>query len=486
MSGRTKLAELLPDVKFQEHQQRIHDKAEGGDPLRLLLMHALGSGKSLTSIGASEGAGLPTTTVVPASLRENYKHELNKFTTPSLPRSLMSYTELAQGKPTPNDGTVIFDEAQRLRNVGSKQTQQAMELAQRSKNLFLLSGTPIVNEPADLAPLLSMLSKKQITPQEFTKRYVGEKKVYPTFLHHLFGASSGSEPEINHRAELKALLKGHVDYYSPDKPVVPVNREDHHVDMSTEQTRLYKAMWGQLPWYLRWKLKHDYPLSREELMRTRSFLTGPRQVGLSTMPYLRSKDPHTAFQQSPKLQLAHAKMMEHLNDPRTRGLIFSNFIDAGLTPYAAALTRSGMPNAVFHGGLSDIERKKLVEDYNSGKIRAALLGPSGTEGLSFKGTNLIQILDPYWNPVRGRQSEGRGLRFDSHTDLPEELKHVKIQRFIARLPLGFKDRLLSSIGFNKKPNQYAADDYLRNIEARKDLGNRKFVELLKEVGSERT
>jgi len=477
-----KLADLLPETHLQEHQKRLQEGAKK-DPLRLLLYHGLGSGKSLSSIAAAEARPGSYTAVVPASLRPNFNKEIEKHTTKDHPHKVRSYTEMAMGKDLGDPETLIFDEAHRLRNVGTAQTQAAMDAARRAKQLILNTGTPIVNEPADLAPLISMLTGKNISRPDFTNKYVGERKIYPSFFHRLVGSSSGTEPDVANKGELKALLKGHVDYYAPANPTVPTTFEDHHVEMSTEQSRLYKAMWDQLPWYLRWKLKHDYPLSREELVKMRSFLTGPRQVGLSTLPYLRNKDPLTAFNQSPKLQLANQKMMEHLKDPRTKGLVFSNFIDAGLMPYSAALTKAGIPNAVFHGGLTDVERKKLVNDYNDGRLRVALLGPSGTEGLSFKGAGMSQLLDSYWNSVRGKQSIGRGLRFDSHTGLPPELQNMKVQRFFARLPLGFKDRLLSYIGFDETQKQLATDDYLRRMEQRKDLANRRFLELLQQVGS---
>ncbi len=198
---------------------------------------------------------------------------------------------------------------------------------------------------------------------------------------------------------------------------------------------------------------------------------------------MRRKDPLRAFEMSPKLQLAHKNLMEHLEHPGKKALIFSNYIDAGLTPYSAKLTASGVPNAMFHGKLSDRERKQLVEDFNAGRIRVALLGPSGSEGLSFKGTQLIQLLDPYWNQTRPNQMQGRGLRFDSHTGLPEDLKDVAVQRYTSKLPLGFKDRLLGRIGFDRSARQRAADDYLRVMAARKQRLNEKFLKLLREVGT---
>jgi superfamily II DNA or RNA helicase len=480
-----KRADLLPGVQLQEHQQRAADAGADPDkPMRTLMYHSLGSGKTLTSLAAAEAHGQPYTAVAPASLRANYQGERERFTDQKTPATLMSYTQLGSGKPTDNVGTVVFDEAHRLRNPESAQGRNAQALAARARNLVLLSGTPIVNEPGDLAPLVSMLKNKKLTPEEFNNRYVSTEKVYPNLFYRLMGMSAGDQRVVSRPDELKALLQGHVDYYDPGKPVVPTHYEDVHVDMGREQTQLYNAMWNKLPWYLRWKLSNDFPLSQQELSRTLSFMTGPRQVSLSTYPYLRDKDPHRAFEQSTKLQKAHELMQAHLaSNPQTKALVFSNFIDAGLTPYAAALQKAGVPHGVFHGGLSDAQRKQLVEDYNNNKIRVALLGPSGTEGLSFKGTQLIQQLDPYWNPVRGRQAVGRGLRYDSHWGLPPDLQNVKVQRFVSRLPLGLKDSVMSSIGFDREKNTHGADDHLRAIEARKTRLNQQFLDILKEVGS---
>lgn len=477
-----KAADLLPDVKLQEHQQRLADEARES-PVRKLLVHALGSGKTLTSLGMAEARGEPYTAVVPASLRANFKKEQAKWTDEKLPSNVMSYTELAKGKDTGDSGTLIFDEAHRLRNPGSQQSQEAQRLAKKVKQLVMLTGTPIVNEPGDLAVPLGMLSGKKMSPAEFNNRYVGTRKVYPHWWRRLLAWPSGTEPVVKHEDELKALLKGHVDWYDPGKPVVPVKHEDIPVTMGVEQSRLYRAMWDQLPFWLRWKLKNDYPLTRQELVRMQSFLTGPRQVGLSTYPYMKNKDPWRAFNQSAKLQEAHRRLLGHLKDPRTKALVFANFIDAGLTPYAAALERSKVPHAVFHGGLSDAERKKLVDDYNADRLRVALIGPSGTEGLSFRGTQLVQQLDPYWNPIRGRQAVGRGLRFDSHLGLPEDLKNVLVERYVSRLPMGFKDRLLGRIGMDRTFKTLGADDHLRHMEEHKEQLNRKFYDLLRAAGT---
>jgi SNF2 family DNA or RNA helicase len=487
LEGLVKEADLKPDVKLQPHQERVLKRLRE-HPANMLLFHALGSGKTLTGLAASEQTGEPFTAVVPASLRNNMRGEYEKFLDPQSQQNadVMSYSGLARGKPVRNPGVLLFDEAARLRNPATLEAQRAMELASRARQTTLLTGTPITNDPSDLAVPISMLTGRQITPKEFTDRYVGQRKVGPGFFGWLRGVPPATEPEIKRPEELKALLSGHVDYYAPQQPTVPTTQEDIPVEMSTDQSRLYHAMWGQLPWLLRWKLQHDYPLSNDDLKRTTSFLVGPRQVGLSTYTFQgENKDPLKAFQTSTKLQEAHKRLAEKLKDPRTKALVFSNFIDAGLTPYAAGLAANNIPHAMFHGGLSDNERQKLKDDYNSGKIRVALLGPSGTEGLSFKGTQLVQLLDPYWNSARGSQSKGRALRYDSHWDLPEDLKNVTVQRYTSKLPLGLMAKLKQRVGFNQETQRRATDDYLENMAARKDRLNRPFIDLLKDVGSEK-
>lgn len=474
-----KTAALLPDVQLQPHQQRIADAAARG-PLRKLLMWQMGSGKSLGSLAAMEQDDDPYAVVAPASLRPNYQGESEKFTDRDAPPPVHSYQSAAKGE-LPAVDKLVVDEAQNLRSPHTRQTQAVIDAAEKAKSLLLLSGTPVVNRPGDLAVPLQLLTGKKMSPDEFEARYTGTKPTYPTLLHRLIGRARGSEPVIRRRKELEALLDGHVDYYAPADPVVPVDYEDHAVDMSPEQVQLYRGMLDQLPWHLRKQLRSSVDPSSQDLTKLMAFLSGPRQVGLSTLPFRKDRDPGRAFEQSPKLQLAMAKLQEHLADPRKKGLVFSNFIDAGLTPYAHALTRAGVPHGVFHGGLSDADRKRLVDDYNAGRIRAALIGPSGTEGLSMKGTQLIQQLDPHWHPTRARQAVGRGLRFDSHDDLPEELRRVTVQRFASKLPSGLARRLARATGI-ADPD---VDRYVGDVAERKAQANQQVLDLLRRVGEKR-
>ena len=474
-----KVAALRSEVTLQPHQQKVVDRINSGDK-RLLLYHGLGSGKSLSSLAAAEAAGDDYDVVVPAALRPNYQKEVAKFTEGSDPE-VLSYTGIGAGKTfQTSPKTIIFDEAHRLRNPGTASTQAATELANKAENLLLLTGTPITNSPTDLAPLLSMLRKEKITPEQFERNYIGHRKVYPTWLSRLTGRGVGEEAYVKNEDNLREQLKGLIDYQPSKTPEgVNVNEETVRVPLSRGQSRIQQAVRDKIPPEYAWKLDKEYPLTRDELSRMNSFLTGLRQSSLSTQPFRGDRDPLNAFDESSKLQKAFGDLQETLKtDPRKKALVYSNYIDAGLGPYAAALQRAKIPYGMYHGSMPVEERKKALQDYNEGTLKALLLGPAAAEGISTQGTSLIQLLDPHWHESRGRQAEGRGLRFDSHEGLPPELKNVAIKRYLSESQ--DPSFIMSLLGARR---QRTGDEILERLAANKEQLNNQFRKILQEEGS---
>ena len=479
ITNRIKKAALQEDVQLQPHQQRIIDRMSAGDK-RLLLYHGLGSGKSLSSLAAAEAAGGEYGAVTPASLRQNYEKEIEKFTEGTEP-DVLSYSGVGAGKQFKKPvKTTIFDEAHRLRNPGTAAAQAAKRLAQNSENLLLLTGTPITNHPSDLASLLGLLHNKNISPEQFEKQFVGYKKVYPSFLSRFTGKGVGEQPYVKNEAKLRELLKGKIDYQPSKTPEgVNVKEEVVKVPLSTDQQRIQKAIKSGIPPEWSWKLNKEFPLTRDELKSLNSFLTGLRQSSLSTLPFRGDKKPLTAFEESGKLQQALKDLKAELgSDPRKKAITYSNYIDAGLSPYAAALEREKIPYGMFHGGIPLKQRKQTLQDYNEGKLRALLLGPAAAEGISTKGTNLIQLLDPHWHESRSSQARGRGLRFDSHAGLPEDLKNVAVKRYISESKEpSWLGRLLGS------QRQRTGDEILQTLAADKEKLNDVFRKILQEEGT---
>ena len=478
-----KQADLLPSVQLQDHQQRIADEVTGDEP-RMLVYHGLGSGKSLSALAAAEAAkkkfGDSYGIVAPASLKGNFEKEIQKFTTGSDPE-VMSYTGLGLGKQFKEQpDTLIMDEAHRLRNPNAASSQAAAIAAAKAKRLLLLTGSPVTNEPSDMANLLSLIHNKNITPEEFNKQYVGQKTVWPGLMGWLRGVQPGVKPVVKNEAALRKLLAGHVDYQASKTPDgVNVNEQTMHVPLSAEQQKIQKAIRTQIPPGFLWKLDNEFPLSREELSKLNSFMSGMRQVSLSTQPFRVDKDPGKAFTQSAKLQAAFGNLQKELKtDPRKKAIIYSNFVESGLAPYASALEKAKIPHGFFHGGVTPRQRQAAVDAYNAGKLKALLIGPAGAEGLSTKGTSLIQLLDPHWNETRSQQARGRGLRFDSHVGLPEELKNVAVQRYLS----SSEDPSIVGklMGYKR---ERTGDEVLAHLASEKERVNEEFRRILREEGS---
>lgn len=482
MAVEPKSAALRPEVQLQPQQKRVADRVAGGDDL--LVYHSLGAGKSLAGIAAAEAVGGPYAFVSPASLRPNTNKELSRFSAGSSPASALSYEDVVRGKaPSGPLGTLVVDELHNLRNPASARSKAVAELASRASRKVLLTGTPIVNSPGDLAGPLSILTGRPISPAEFESRFVGREKAPRGLLATLRGVPAGYRPTLRDEKGLEALFRGKVDYHAPATPAVNEHDERIEVDMGPDQAGMHRWTWGKIPAVTRWKLQRDYPLTPAEAGNLSGFLTGPRQAAISTLPFMRgrSASPLKAFERSTKLRRAVDELEKELAaNPEGKALVFSNFIDAGLSPYSAALDARKIPHGVFKGGLSDEARKRLIADYNEGKLKALLLGPSGSEGLSTRRTTLIQQLDPHWNATRGRQNKGRGIRFDSHSDLPPEERNVRVQRFISRMPRGRLARLLG-----REP-QPTADEVLERMSAEKERLNERFRDVLRRVGTEKS
>jgi hypothetical protein len=110
--------------------------------------------------------------VCPASLISNWMREIERWLM-SYPRGkgtymsgihVTSYEQAHKHLDAPYYDLLIVDEAHYCKTQKSKRTQDAQALARNSKRVVLLTGTPIVNRPIELWPLLQMLDPQGWDP----------------------------------------------------------------------------------------------------------------------------------------------------------------------------------------------------------------------------------------------------------------------------------------------------------------------------------
>ena len=470
---RVKLAEVR--TPLQPHQQRVIDKlkASGG----LLVAHGVGSGKTLSSIAAADALGLPIEAVVPAPLVANYEKELAKHLD-KVPEDtrIRSYEKAVRDKDINLDALAVMDEAHRARNAGTQTSKVIAGQVAKAKARLLLTGTPVYNQPHDLAVLLNTAAGRRLLPDNpalFKSMFVGQEKIRAPFMTRMKGKVLGRPVEdsirnvLVNRQRLVDAAKGYVDVHKGGGEGFP-DREDavHHVEMSPRQLQMYQFHTDQMPWYLKAKIQAGLPLDKKESSELNAFQGALRQVSNTPRPYAANMSEEEEVGHTPKIQLMAQHLQEmHAQDPNFRGVVYSNYLNAGLQPLSRSLSRAGIKHHVFTGEVSKKQRDEMVRDYNEGKVPVLLLSGAGAEGLDLRGTKAIQVMEPHWNESRINQVIGRGIRYKSHEHLPEGERKVKVLRYMSTLPKKFSDKFNWLTGGS--PDQ-SVEEYMKNMAEEKE------------------
>lgn len=129
---------------------------------RAYLADEMGLGKTVqAAVAASECLWDDSEVVVvcPASVVENWKREWDEWATGLAPAHVISYSKLIRpahrNKLPEYPDLVIFDEAHYLKTGKAKRTKAAIQYAKSTAGrVWLLSGTPMPNDPRELYPVL--------------------------------------------------------------------------------------------------------------------------------------------------------------------------------------------------------------------------------------------------------------------------------------------------------------------------------------------
>lgn len=447
-------------TELKDYQQRVVDKVTNpAGPHGIIAYHSMGSGKTLTSLGAlakslktsPKARGL---VVVPASLVNNYNEEIAKHGFKGIKNRLdiLSYDRAANKSDElakKHYALSVFDEAHRLRNTDTVRARQLRKVINKSDKVLMLTGTAAYNNPVDMCNLINIANpdaKLPSTQTEFNNKYIDNVSW-----------------KVKNKAELAKLLSTYVDHYETPRDAgdfPEVERKVINVEMSPRQAAVYKAVEKDIPRDIRKNIEGNMPLTVQQASRLNVFSQGVRQVADSTLHH----DDRGRYTDSPKIVAAVSSMLRKASDtPGFRGVVYSNYLDAGLKPYARALEDHGIKPLVYTGALPKSEKQALIDQYNSKskKPQVLLLSSSGSEGLNLKNTRLMQILEPHFNKSKTDQAEARAIRYKSHETLPKDERKVIVEEYRSTLPKTTFQMLLG------RPASTAIDNYLARIGEKK-------------------
>lgn len=369
--------------------------------------------------------------VVPATLIANWKSEMAKFA-PSLSFAVAHPSEAnanageirradadsfdlivtTYGVLTRSDWIkrhrwrlAILDEAQAIKNSGTKQTRAVKELTAGSR--IAMTGTPIENRLSDLWSLFDFLNPGLL----------GTAKQFGSFVKRLQSAEGPSfEP-------LRNLVRPYIlRRLKTDKRVISDLPDKTEVKAYCALSKHQAALYQKAVEYLATQLEASDGIQRRgivlaQLMRLKQICNHPDQAA-GTNDY--------AADRSGKFRRL-AEIAEEIAARQEKVLVFTQFREIA-DPLAEFLaTLFGCSGLVLHGGTGVKRRKEFVEQFQreDGPPFFVLSLKAGGTGLNLTAASHVIHFDRWWNPAIENQATDRAFRIG-------QKKNVLVHKFICR------------------------------------------------------
>ena len=350
--------------------------------------------------------------IVPASLLGNWEREAEKFT-PDLPlmilHGLTAKAMLVELEANPVFLTVttygmvnrmeklqetewdcvILDEAQAIKNPGTKQTRSIKKL--KAKHRIAMTGTPIENELANLWSLFDFLNKGLLGSSDEFRKFSKQLETHAEGYQKLKNMVS---PFILRRLKTDKSIISDL----PDKL-----EQIDYVSMSKKQVVLYRKQVAEL----------ERILGEVEGMKRRgivlAFITKLKQICNHPDQFLGQET--FAPEDSGKFTMLR-EICSTIYEKRERVLIFTQYreIIDYLEKYLETIF--GRKGLVLHGGTRVKKRAELVEQFNGEEyIPFMILSvKAGGTGLNLTAANHVIHFDRWWNPAVENQATDRAFR----------------------------------------------------------------------------
>ncbi|MBV7276554.1 DEAD/DEAH box helicase family protein [Clostridium sp. PL3] len=359
--------------------------------------------------------------IIPASLIGNWQKEIEKFA----PQMTVAVLHGKESDINPEESTflyittygmavrmekikdicwdiLILDEAQAIKNPGTKQTKVIKQI--KAKTKIAMTGTPIENKLSDLWSLFDFLdagllgNAKEFT--NFTKRIREKNSDY---------------------AKLRNIVSPFIlRRLKTDKTVISDLPEKIEIKEYASLSKKQIVLYNKLVKELEAKLENSEGIERKGLVlgsiiKFKQICNHPDQyLGLEEY----KGDYSGKFEQLENI-------CENIYEKRERVLVFTQFKEM-TEPISEFLekifNRKGL---VLHGGTSVKKRSEMVERFNGEEYipYMVLSLKAGGVGLNLTAANHVIHFDRWWNPAVENQATDRAFRIG-------QTKNVMVHKFV--------------------------------------------------------
>lgn len=367
----------------------------------------MGLGKTLQSLAlllhrAPEG---PALVVAPASVNLNWLREAERFApglvmaayrgpsraarlaTLGAGRVLVTSYELmvrdAEALSAIGFSTVIFDEAQALKNPGTRRSKAAASLG--GAFTLALSGTPIENRTGDAWSLFRVIAPGLLGgPKAFRTR---------------FSAPIEQDGDLETRAALASLLRPFLLRRLKTQVATELPARQEHVEwvrLSPSERTAYDR--------LRVSAAAAAEAGSAERMQVLAALQRLRQLACATALV----DPDAARDSTKLARLRELLLIARANG--AQALVFSGFVQL-LKLAREGLEELGFRVAWLDGSTPLAKRQTEIDAFQAGERDVFLISlKAGGTGLNLTAASYVFHLDPWWNPAAEDQATDRAHR----------------------------------------------------------------------------
>jgi SNF2 family DNA or RNA helicase len=272
---------------------------------------------------------------------------------------------------------IVTDESHKLKNVDSRRSQASRHL--KAPRFLCLTGTPIVNRPGELWPLLALVAP-ELYPnyEQFLFRYSPDKKS----VHNVHELRENVKPYVLRRNKKQVI-----------KDLPPINRIMEWHDLTTEARQRYQlaldGVYQVLSTYNpsaageEWKITHILA----QLIRLKQITTEDKLDAVAE----------------------HVTNIVDQSDPDERNnkvIVFSQF-QGSVNGLVARLNEVGV--AGFDGTTSQHRRTEICDRFQNDDRTKVLVTTTQVagEGLTLTRAGDIVFTDLMWTPAAHEQAEAR-------------------------------------------------------------------------------
>ena len=365
--------------------------------------------------------------ILPTSLIGNWEKEIEKFA-PELPYQILhkSIAKNSDGMKINEDkflyittykmvskiedlktrkwNYMILDEAQAIKNPGTKQTKEIKSI--KAKVRIAMTGTPIENRLGDLWSLFDFLNPGLLgSPKEFSD------------------FANGLKDDLKGYAKLRKIISPFIlRRLKTDKSIISDLPEKIEAKAYTSLSKKQIALYKELIKNIEDSLEDKEGIDRKGIVL--SSIMKFKQICNHPDHYLGKED--YKIQDSGKFDKLR-EICESIYEKREKVIIFTQFkeITDPLSEFLESIfSRKGF---VLHGSTPVEKRTKMVEEFNSEHYipYMVLSLKAGGVGLNLTSANHVIHFDRWWNPAVENQATDRAFRIG-------QKKNVVVHKFITK------------------------------------------------------